>query len=216
MRDQTKRKEYMRRWQQTKRQRPSDVPCEYCSKPLTLSQAHDGNVHCSVACRRSCHPPPLVVPRPCSRCGSERASSRGIYCGPCGREARLITQNKERAAQRNRYHVNKKQFSTQQWLHNHGLSLQLWNEYAPTRCDLCLAPLDMSGERRRFTIDHDHAHCLATGCIECVRGVLCLSCNTAEGHARVLVERGLAVIWGPIAAYWADPPFQRWRRRKVA
>jgi hypothetical protein len=67
-------------------------------------------------------------------------------------------------------------------------------EYA---CAMCQEPFE---DGRPISIDHDHACCKAEkrSCGQCVRGLLCLRCNTALGY----IERyaGLA------RAYMADPP----------
>ena len=51
-------------------------------------------------------------------------------------------------------------------------------------CEACGA---VAG-KRNHAIDHDHAHC-ATGCAECIRGVLCFGCNAALGFLGDSVER---------------------------
>lgn len=48
-------------------------------------------------------------------------------------------------------------------------------------CGMCHEPF---GEASSIFIDHDHACCPAekTSCGKCIRGLLCLSCNTTLGH----------------------------------
>lgn len=59
------------------------------------------------------------------------------------------------------------------------------------QCPGCHRPL-ASGEGE---IDHDHRHCPgATGCIQCVSGVLCQACNSSIGFARDNVETMTSLI----------------------
>lgn len=62
------------------------------------------------------------------------------------------------------------------------------------QCTLCNERLSISRHARSFHIDHDHACCPgAVGCERCVRGLLCVRCNTTLGH-------------DAIAAYLAGTP----------
>lgn len=55
------------------------------------------------------------------------------------------------------------------------------------RCAICVRA---SGLRKRLSVDHDHAqaildgHAEESGCPECVRGLLCSTCNKMLGHGR--------------------------------
>lgn len=57
------------------------------------------------------------------------------------------------------------------------------------RCACCGD--ELSRERRKFSIDHDHSCCPRQGsCGQCVRGIICQACNIAVGH----VENGRAAL----------------------
>jgi hypothetical protein len=69
-------------------------------------------------------------------------------------------------------------------------------------CGMCREPFDaeqLDGEQP-IHIDHDHAHCEAKNrsCGQCVRGLLCRTCNVALGH----IERRYVLA----RAYLDSPP----------
>lgn len=96
-----------------------------------------------------------------------------------------------------------------------GVTLAEFVEYWKSRgmaCDICRGPLEQPGVSRAVVADHDRDHCdRKIGCRDCVRGLLHRECNTLEGAIRKAQKVGILTgIWGPVAAYIADPPFQRW------
>jgi hypothetical protein len=131
----------------------------------------------------------------------------------CGRRCGQLLSLRNRPARPSKRQPRSEAGLERNWLRTYGLTLEQWAAYGAVACDLCGDPLRWSGYGRRlFHIDHDHAHCPAgKGCIDCVRGVLCLNCNTAEGGVQYLLARGVVVVGGRLASYCADPPFQRWR-----
>lgn len=70
------------------------------------------------------------------------------------------------------------------------------------RCAICL---EEPTEGHPLCVDHDHTHCGGprSGCRDCVRGLLCPTCNTRIGKidGTGWLERAIA--------YLADPPAQR-------
>jgi hypothetical protein len=91
------------------------------------------------------------------------------------------------------------------WVRKHkltryGLTQQQFDgllEVQQYACGMCHEPFT---ENRQIFVDHDHACCPGEkmSCGKCVRGLLCLSCNTALGY----IERKI----GLARAYLAAPP----------
>jgi Recombination endonuclease VII len=73
-------------------------------------------------------------------------------------------------------------------------------------CGMCRTPF---ADGQPIFIDHHHGCCRAekTSCGTCVRGLLCLSCNTALGH----IERKYDLA----RAYLDSPPAQLVMRREL-
>lgn len=81
------------------------------------------------------------------------------------------------------------------------------------------------GKRRNLAADHDHDlaaehdHCDDVACLDCLRGYLCTTCNRRIlGTLRGLLRSDAAVMacLTNLAAYLADPPAARVRRRRAA
>jgi hypothetical protein len=62
-------------------------------------------------------------------------------------------------------------------------------------CAMCREPF---GEDQQIFIDHDHAcpagHDPEMGCPECVRGLLCLTCNIALGYIETYFELAMTYL----------------------
>lgn len=62
--------------------------------------------------------------------------------------------------------------------------------FSDMQCAICGTPLSIDGSGDRFHIDHDHVCCpQGRGCDNCVRGLLCQSCNSGLGQFRDSPDR---------------------------
>lgn len=87
-----------------------------------------------------------------------------IWCRSCG--------NKD--AKRYRDSNPEKTFAYRMWT-QYRLRIEEYKELTKNGCEVC-------GSFKRLVIDHDHSCCSGTStCGNCIRGVLCTPCNTAEG-----------------------------------
>jgi hypothetical protein len=127
--------------------------------------------------------------------------------GPCA-TLEAMEQQRQRAAERVRIHgrsVNPvvKRLSNQAYkLARYGLTKELFDRLLEARqyaCAMCRTPFE---EDKPICIDHDHACCPdeKSSCGKCVRGLLCLGCNTALG----IIERKYDMA----RAYLDSPPAQ--------
>lgn len=169
----------------------SQVPCVTCGEPAQARQLCPR--HYQEALRKKTAMPPRI---------------RGVKGGACG-----IVGCTADAVLRGRCRPH----YMHDWRNQKGVSLALRRAYYADRggrCDLC--GTDLAAVRAH--LDHDHS-CSAShrpgepGCLRCVRGLLCATCNHIEGMVLSAQQRGvLTGIWGPLADYLSDPPMQRWLR----
>jgi hypothetical protein len=87
-------------------------------------------------------------------------------------------------------------------LKRYGLTQALFDALLAAQGNACAMCREPFAEDQPIFIDHDHACCPdeKTSCGKCVRGLLCLGCNTALGH----IERKYAIA----RAYLDSPPAQ--------
>jgi hypothetical protein len=77
-----------------------------------------------------------------------------------------------------------------------------------SRCAIChTRQTDEPG--RRLAVDHDHAHCAAkSGCVECVRGLLCIHCNNILRSAKddpAILRSAIAYLAGERVRWRPSP-----------
>lgn len=138
---------------------------------------------------------PSAANKPCKDCVAEGVTTRrpaphpGPRCATHHRRRRNATREAARAA-----HVERTYSITEEQRQ------ELYEAQGGT-CAGCPA----TGATRRLSVDHDHACCPgSTSCGECVRGLLCRTCNRFLGHVRddpAALRR--------LADYLENPPAQR-------
>jgi hypothetical protein len=89
------------------------------------------------------------------------------------------------------------------WLTSYGLTLEQFDLLLAAQgnsCGMCHKPFS---EGQRIAVDHDHACCdeKLRSCGQCVRGLLCLTCNITLGHierryasARAYLDQSAAIV----------------------
>ena len=143
--------------------------------------------------RRRKKPPATESPKPCKDCGSTTRPRKypGPRCTTCHRLK--VKENKGRS--RNSYLVNTYGITEQEYLDI--------KRHQDGRCFICRRA---TGATKNLAVDHDHAHCAGKkGCRECVRGLLCSSCNQGVlGHLRDDIESVKRIL-----EYLTDPPARK-------
>lgn len=159
------------------------------------------------------------VVKPNDQFKADRRYGEGIssYCKQCHQAATVAWQkanpDRVKAARRKRYAENKDAINAERkenyntdvaWAralpYRYGITADQYKQILAQQggCAICGRSQDYSS--RRFSVDHDHRCCPGSKtCGQCVRGILCHSCNVAvnavekiddwAGKAEIYLER---------------------------
>jgi Recombination endonuclease VII len=124
-----------------------------------------------------------------------------LHRGEC-RTPEATADNRQRKTERRRGQTiaDPRKRGSKYRLSRYGLTQQMFDQLLEAQGHACAMGREPFTKDSVIFIDHDHACCPKekSSCGGCVRGLLCLSCNTALGH----IERK-----GDLArAYLANPP----------
>ena len=94
----------------------------------------------------------------------------------------------------------KRRYSLKYRLSRYGLTQEEFDRLLREQGHACAMCHTAFGEGQPIFIDHDHACCPdeKRSCGKCVRGLLCLSCNTALGHIERKYELARAYLANPL------------------
>lgn len=130
---------------------------------------------------------------PCKDCGS--TTRPRTYPGPRCATCYRVFKKKSKTRSRDSYLQR-----------TYGISQEDYDAVKQFQNGKCFICQRATGASKNLAVDHDHRHCSGrTGCRECVRGLLCSSCNQGVlGHLRDDVEALQRAI-----DYLTDPPARK-------
>jgi hypothetical protein len=141
------------------------------------------------------------MPRAQTTCGR-----KPLHNGDC-RKAETLREHRQRLTDRRRGQIRSTPEARARWARKHklkryGLTQALFDALLEQQGHACAMCRESFADGQPIFIDHDHACCpdekSSRG--KCVRGLLCLGCNTALGH----IERKYDMA----RAYLDSPPWQ--------
>ena len=142
------------------------------------------------------------------------------HAGPC-RSLEAMEQQRKRKAEHARIHgrrvdpVIRRRWNQASKLARYGLTQERFDWLLEVQQGCCGMCRKLFAKDQRICVDHDHACCPdeKRSCGECIRGLLCLSCNTALGHierrgelARGYLANRLANDLNRLSPDMAEPP----------
>jgi hypothetical protein len=139
-----------------------------------------------------------LMPRARTKCG--RARGHSGWCHSEATEAAIKEGRAERRRSGGIDPADRRRWSRKSRLLRYGLTEATFDQFLEVQqyaCAMCGKPFREDG---RICVDHDHTCCPdeKKSCGQCIRGLLCLSCNTTLGH----IERNQELA----RRYQTNPP----------
>jgi len=157
--------------------------CTVCKEYKELSSFRTGNLSWCIECNtekdRQRYDKNRVYPR--------KENNKGqIHCRHC-----------EKYLNRSAFWGNdlsycrdcKKKVGMNSNLKKFNLTMESYSELEKSQNSVCAICQKEETNKKRLSIDHDHSCCKESGsCGNCIRGLLCFSCNAMLGNARDSIE----------------------------
>ena len=155
--------------------------CARCGVPTQRTKIGSYRKWCA-PCRAIAEPARAT----CSKCGAERDGSHKSYCRACYRAYENIwnRRNPDKVALKDRRRALKMRY---------GMTLDDYNRLLASQgggCAVCgtvesILNAGPRGPKLGLHVDHDHRCCPGeVTCGNCIRGILCASCNNAAGRLK--------------------------------
>lgn len=177
---------------------PTSMLCGKCGanpRAIGASRIRAWCHSCEAAASKAWRPSPKTAGKPCMDCGVERRhvqpSGRALArCLPCNNsrcnERRRSDPDRHNRRLRDWRSRNEAQVTSRKRAWRYGLEEGEEGEMLAAQGGVCAGCGKTPEENgRRLAIDHDHRCCPGDrSCGECVRGLLCGSCNRVLGYAQ--------------------------------
>jgi hypothetical protein len=116
------------------------------------------------------------------------------------RECKLCSNKLSKEYQHQNYDAVKQQ--TYRFKYRYGLTPDDWTALYNRQCGACgVCRASFPPERKLLYVDHDHSCCPGRkSCGQCVRGLLCMSCNIAVSYHEEadMIDRIMNYLHGPM------------------
>ncbi len=127
----------------------------------------------------------MTKPNMCIECGKEPKYGKNARCRTCHNQRRNAIRDREKTNKRQKEWLAKNYMNRRRYVYKmrYKLTEQEYDDMLKaqdSKCAICLTP--QSELSARLSVDHNHACCPGvSSCGECIRGLLCRSCNLSLG-----------------------------------
>lgn len=149
---------------------------------------------------RTCNQCTQTKPREAFEIRSDRQGRRRGTCKACRVAAHTESRRHHPEWKRSIRRTTPEKAAGYVRKHKFGITQQRYDDMLNTQGNVCAICKNPCPTGRRLAVDHDHSCCPERSCGNCVRGLLCLPCNTRLGWFESNQETVLTYLSGVINA----------------